>query len=188
STGLSRPSGSALFSHRPAIATPPAAPRRSVPPAPLGSSLQLHLSPLSLRLRRGPPDFCLGHLSHGLLLGPPDPRVAWTRRHSISASGSTSTCSLAIPSPWLFPPSALPWAAILAVAWALLGSSCSGSLLSPPWLLPPSDLPWTLLSPPWLLPPSSPPWTFPSSTRAYADFLLPSHVHSFVHLLSPLRP
>ncbi|KAL0168702.1 hypothetical protein M9458_036924 [Cirrhinus mrigala] len=66
------------------------------------------------------------------------------------------------------------------------------AVLSPPWLLPSSDPPWTLLSPPWLLPPSSPPWTFPSSARSSSciDFLLPSHVHSFVHLLSPttIRP
>ncbi|KAL0154750.1 hypothetical protein M9458_049013, partial [Cirrhinus mrigala] len=62
-----------------------------------------------------------------------------------------------LPLPWLLPPSAPPWATIMAVAWVSPGSSCSRSLLSPPWLLPPSDPPWTLLSPPWLLPPSSPP-------------------------------
>ncbi len=52
--------------------------------------------------------------------------------------------SAAIPPPWLLPPSAPPWAIIMAVAWVLLCASCSGSLLSLPWLLPPSSPPWSL--------------------------------------------
>ncbi len=63
----------------------------------------------------------------------------------LSASGSSTTCStdigrppgVAIPPPCLLPLSAPPWAIIMAVAWVLLCSSCSGSLLSDPWLLPP---------------------------------------------------
>ncbi|KAL0160868.1 hypothetical protein M9458_044593, partial [Cirrhinus mrigala] len=73
--------------------------------------------------------------------------VALDHRLSVSTSGSTSTCStsVALPPPWLLPPSAPPWATIMAAAWVSSGSSCSGSLLSPPWLHPPSDPPWTLL-------------------------------------------
>ncbi|KAL0195717.1 hypothetical protein M9458_009289, partial [Cirrhinus mrigala] len=49
-----------------------------------------------------------------------------------------------LPPPWLLPPSAPPWATIMAVAWVLPGSSCSRSLLSPPWLFSPSPPPRTL--------------------------------------------
>ncbi|KAI2658485.1 Opioid growth factor receptor [Labeo rohita] len=73
-----------------------------------------------------------------------------------------------------------------------LCSSCSGSLLCPPWLLLPSVHP----GPFCLLHGSSirrhhpglccPPPGSPSSARAsaYTDFLLPSHVHSFVFVFS----
>ncbi len=44
---------------------------------------------------------------------------------------------LALHPPWLLPPSAPPWAAIMAVAWVPPGSS--KSLRAPPWLLPPFD-------------------------------------------------
>ncbi|KAI2647022.1 Transmembrane protease serine 9 [Labeo rohita] len=95
---------------------------------------------------------------------------------------------LAFPPPWLLPLSALPWVVFMAVAWVLLGSSCSKSLLSPPglpwsllsspWLLPPSGPPWSLLSSPWFLPLSSPP-------RTLFVILLPSLLQSF-HLYLPM--
>ncbi|KAI2657574.1 Nuclear mitotic apparatus protein 1 [Labeo rohita] len=125
--------------------------------------------------------------------------VTQDRRLSVSVSpppAPPSVCPLessALPPPWFLPPSAPPWATIMAVAWVLPGSSCSKSLLSSPWLLPPSDPLRTLLSSPWLLPPSSPPWS-PSSTRASSgtDFLpalryplSPSHIYSFVLSLCP---
>ncbi|KTG45652.1 hypothetical protein cypCar_00000553 [Cyprinus carpio] len=39
--------------------------------------------------------------------------------------------SSALPPPWLLPPSATLWVTILAVAWVLLGSSCSKALRDP---------------------------------------------------------
>ncbi|KAI2664127.1 A disintegrin and metalloproteinase with thrombospondin motifs 20 [Labeo rohita] len=114
-------------------------------------SLQLHFSPLSLR-----------PLALRILC------VAWTRRLSVSASGSTSTCSAAVgrppevvsPSSTMAPPSVAftvgrHHGCGIGLAWLLQ----LRVLLAPPWLLPPSDPPWTHLSPPWLLPPSSSPWT-----------------------------
>ncbi|KAL0186637.1 hypothetical protein M9458_018307, partial [Cirrhinus mrigala] len=141
--------------------------------------LHLRLGHLSLGLRLGRPD----PVSPGLVGSPSLPRAP-PPLAPLPLVGSLE--SSALPPPWLLPPSAPAWAAIMAAAWVSSGSSCSRSLLSPPRLLPLSDLPWTLLSPPWLLPPSSPPWTFPSSARAssYTYFLLPS----YIHFLSPLCP
>ncbi|KAL0199795.1 hypothetical protein M9458_002982 [Cirrhinus mrigala] len=148
------PPWSVVIPPSPQGSTPPAAPRCSVPPAPLGSSLppappQSSVAPALLRTS--------GALGSALAL-----RILGVAQdHRLSASGSTSTCfaAVALPPPWLLPPSAPPWATIMAAAWVSPGSSCSESILSPPWLLPPFDPPWTLLPPPWLLPPSEPPWT-----------------------------
>ncbi|KAI2651120.1 Chromatin-remodeling ATPase INO80 [Labeo rohita] len=168
STGLHRPSGSALVGHCPAIASgcasslrpiksvgllPPAPPQSSVAPAPLRTSRSLPpprspepwAPPWPSRSSVSPK--IIGSLS--LPQAPPPPALPSVGPLELSA----------LPPPWLLPPSAPPWATIMAVVWVLPGSSCSESLLSPPWLLLPSDSPWILLSSPWLLPPSSPPWT-----------------------------
>ncbi|KTG36775.1 hypothetical protein cypCar_00026301, partial [Cyprinus carpio] len=59
--------------------------------------------------------------------------VTLALRLSIAALGSSSTCSaavglplelVAIPPPWLLPPSPPPWAIVMAVPWVLLGSCC----------------------------------------------------------------
>ncbi len=54
---------------------------------------------------------------------------------SVSASGSSTVGRplelVAIPHPWLFPPSAPPWATVKAVARVQLSSSCSKPLLPP---------------------------------------------------------
>uniref|UniRef100_A0A673N2S3 DBB domain-containing protein n=1 Tax=Sinocyclocheilus rhinocerous TaxID=307959 RepID=A0A673N2S3_9TELE len=94
--------------------------------------------------------------------------VALAHRLSVSASAPLPTAppplvgpleSAAIPPPWLLPPSAPPWAAIMAVAWFLLGPSCSKSFMSPPWVLPPSSPSWTLSAGPLpgVRPPPEPP-------------------------------
>ncbi|KAL0181207.1 hypothetical protein M9458_023613, partial [Cirrhinus mrigala] len=63
------------------------------------------------------------------------------------------------PPPWLLPPLAPPWPAIMAVAWVPPGSSCSKSLLSSPWLITPLSPPWTLFVVllPGVCPPLEPP-------------------------------
>ncbi|KAL0185707.1 hypothetical protein M9458_017377, partial [Cirrhinus mrigala] len=64
--------------------TPLAALCRSIPPALSASVLCLQFAP----------DLRLGRVSLGLRLGPPDLRCH--RRLSVSASGSTSTCSATV--------------------------------------------------------------------------------------------
>ncbi|KAL0166035.1 hypothetical protein M9458_037879, partial [Cirrhinus mrigala] len=121
-------------SSRHRLGTPPALPRRSIPPALLGSSLPPAQPPSSVapappRTSGSPPPALALRI-----LG-----VALDLRLSVSASGSSASCSasVALPPPWLLPPSAPPWV-IMAAVWVSLCFSCSGSLLFPPWLLPPS--------------------------------------------------
>ncbi len=73
--------------------------------------------------------------------------VHGTRDSSHSCSGhiyNNPGCNTAgplemavIPLPWLLPPSAPPWATVMAVAWVLPGCFSSSYLMSPTWLLPP---------------------------------------------------
>ncbi len=122
---------------------PPPAPLGSfLPSAPPGSSVTPALPRISdLRLH-------LGRQSPWLHPGPPDPRHL------------PSSLALRL---GLLPPSAPPWATVMAVAWVPPGSPCSGSLLSLPWLLPPSSPPWSLSagSLPGVRPPPEPPPKFP---------------------------
>ncbi|KAL0165522.1 hypothetical protein M9458_037366 [Cirrhinus mrigala] len=208
------PPWSVVVPPSPQDSTPLAGPRRSVPPAPLGSSLppaspQSSVTPAQLwasgsqPLLRSPEPWTPPWPSRSSVLAgldgfpsPSPPRAPPPLAPPLSVGPLESS---APHPPWLLPLLALPWAAIMAAAWVSPGSSCSRSLLSPPWLLPLSDQdrPWTLLSSP-MAPPSivttidsvcCPPPKSPSSARASActDFLLPYYVHSFVHLLSPLR-
>ncbi len=106
--------------------------------------------------------------------------------------------SSALTPPQILPPSAPPWATIMAVAWVLPGSSCTKSLLAPPSVWSPLDHPVSSLAPSSIVstldPVSRPPPGSPSSTKASTftvflpalhNYLFPSHVHSFVLLLSP---
>ncbi|KAL0199671.1 hypothetical protein M9458_002858, partial [Cirrhinus mrigala] len=138
-----------------------AVPRRSVPPAPLGSSLP-PAPPQSSCCSGSAVDLrsstsvarALGSASALQILG-----VAQDHWLSVSASGSTCSAAVTLPPPWLLPPSAPPWATIMAAAWVSPGSSCSGFFLSPPWLFPLSDPPWTffILLPDVRVPPKPPP-------------------------------
>ncbi len=160
----------------PQDSSPLAAPRRSIPPAPLGSFLPSappgsSVAPAPPRISGAPPSpwspehsappWPPGSSASPWLVGSPSPPRAppppappplvgpWSRRPSLLHG--------------FLPPSAPPWAIIMAVAWVLPGSSCSGSLQSPPWLLPPSP-PLSLsagplpgVRPPPELPPKFPP-------------------------------
>ncbi|KAI2645442.1 Titin [Labeo rohita] len=144
----------------PQDSTPPAAPCHSVPPAPLASSLppgppQSSVASAPPLTSRSPPQSSepwappwpsRSLVSHGIIGSPSPPRAPPPSAPPPSVGPLESS---ALPPLWLLPPSAPPWATIMAAAWVSPGSSCSGSLLSPPWVLPPLDPPWILLSPPW---------------------------------------
>ncbi len=149
--------------------------------------LWLRLVPSSLRLRQTPssprllfwtlslrlhldPSFRVGGQHHRLRLGSPDPpcRICSSAFH---LDFGLDLLRHRWSAPWSRRPSLnLPPSAInLAVAWVLLGPSCSGSLLSLPWLLPRSWPPWTLLTGPLL---GCPSFSCPSS-------LVPTHPSPF---------
>ncbi|KAI2653852.1 Chromatin-remodeling ATPase INO80 [Labeo rohita] len=171
----------------PQDSTPLAAPRRSVPPAPLGSSLppappQSSVGPTPLR-------------TFGFPSRLPEP---WDHRLSVFASGSTSTStSIGRPPGVVSPFSTMAPLSVgsavdyhhgcgLGLAWLLLLRVPSVSSLAPPSVrstLVPSV---SSLAPPAVVTTLDfvccPPPRSPFSTRAssYTDFLLPSHIHSFV--------
>ncbi|KAL0189403.1 hypothetical protein M9458_016502, partial [Cirrhinus mrigala] len=201
--------------------TPPALPRRSIPPAPLGSSLppappQSSVAPAPPRTSGAPPQspepwappWPSGSSVLPWIFGSPSPPRAPPPPAPPPSVGPLE--SSALPPPWLLPPSAPPWAYIMAAVWVSTGSSCSGSLLFPPWLLPPSSPPWTLITlffvplPGFRPPPKPPPtWTmffccfflplclfcFLFSTargRAYSEGGVMSQFCLFVYLVSPI--
>ncbi|KAI2645723.1 Nucleolar protein 9 [Labeo rohita] len=148
-------------------------------------SLQLHLSPLSLQLRRGPPEhrLRLGRQSLGLRLGPPDPLCR--PGSSVSASGSTSTCSASVsrppgvvsPSSTMAPPSVSSTMGYhngcgLGLTWLLLLRVPSVSSLAPPSVVSTMDFVVLL---PGVRPPPKPPPTMifcchPTSTPLFLFF------------------
>ncbi|XP_058649109.1 basic proline-rich protein-like [Onychostoma macrolepis] len=158
---LPAPPWSGVDHPAPRDSTPLALPRPFVPPAPSGSFIpsppplfSVALAPCGLSY----PRLCVSRRHHLLRLGPPDPP-----RHPCSAAlrlslGLLLHLLLGGHSSSMAPPP------IMAVAWVLLGASCSGSLLSPPWLLPPSSPPWPLSAGPLpgvRPPPEPPPLFFP---------------------------
>ncbi|KAL0177233.1 hypothetical protein M9458_026127 [Cirrhinus mrigala] len=181
--------------------TPPALPRRSIPPAPLGSSLPP--APPQSSVAPAPPRTSGSSVSPWIFGSPSPPRAPPPPAPPPSVGPLESS---ALPPPWLLPPSAPPWACIMAAVWVSTGFSCSGSLLFPPWLLPPSSPPWTLItlffvSLPGFRPPPKPPptWTlffcpsclfcFLFSTargRAYSEGGVMSQFCLFVYLVSPI--
>ncbi len=74
---------------------------------------------------------CLGRRHFLPNLGPPDlPRRPCSS--SLRLHLGLLPPPSPLPSPWLLPPSAPLWAAVMAMAWVPPGSSCSSSLLSSP--------------------------------------------------------
>ncbi|KAI2653845.1 Accumulation-associated protein [Labeo rohita] len=158
----------------PQDSTPQATPRRSVPPAPLGSSLPpaplgTSGSPPRSPEPWTPPRPSGSSVSPGLVGSPSPPRAPPPLAPPPSVSPLESS---ALPLPWLLPPSAV--GRHLSFTWLLLLRVPSVSSLAPPSVVTTMDFV------------CCPPPENASSTRACTDLLLPSHVHSFVHLLSPL--
>ncbi|KAL0161813.1 hypothetical protein M9458_041209, partial [Cirrhinus mrigala] len=170
--------------------TPLAAPRPFVPPVLLGSSFPPAPPQPQSSVAPAPP-WPYGY--------PPTPRSPKPPAPPWPSRSSASPWLVGSPSPPWAPPSPAPLPPSSSLrrlhhgppSWLRPRSRLAPPATSPSCLLPGSSL---LLSPLWLLPRSSPPWTFPSSTRASSgtDFLptrccplSPSHIHSFVLLLSP---
>ncbi|KAL0158677.1 hypothetical protein M9458_046753, partial [Cirrhinus mrigala] len=162
--------------------SPPAAPRRSIPPAPWNSSIPLaqpqpSVAPAPPRTSGSPsppwspepwaPPGPSGSSVSPRIIGSPSPPRALPPPAPPPSVGPME--SLAFPPPWVLPPSAPPWGSIMAAVWVSPGSSCSSPILSPPWLLPSSSPPWNIPSSPWtpsfaLLPGVRPPPKPPPKT------------------------
>ncbi|KAL0159772.1 hypothetical protein M9458_043497 [Cirrhinus mrigala] len=179
--------------------TPPALPRRSVPPAPLGSSLppappQSSVAPAPLRTSGSPlpprspepwaPPWPSGSSVSPWIFGSPSPPRAPPPPAPPPSVGPLELSAL--PPPWLLPPSAPPWAYIMAAVWVSTGFSCFGSLLFLPWLLPPSSPPWTLRTLFFVFrPPPKPP---PTWTLFCCSFFAPLVYFVFCFLRREVAP
>ncbi|KAL0171352.1 hypothetical protein M9458_031663, partial [Cirrhinus mrigala] len=183
----------------PQDSTPPALPRRSVPPAPLGSSLppappQSSVAPAPLRTSGSPlpprspepwaPPWPSGSSVSPWIFGSPSPPRAPPPPAPPPSVGPLELSAL--PPPWLLPPSAPPWAYIMAAVWVSTGFSCFGSLLFLPWLLPPSSPPWTLRTLFFVFrPPPKPP---PTWTLFCCSFFAPLVYFVFCFLRREVAP
>ncbi|KAL0189337.1 hypothetical protein M9458_016436, partial [Cirrhinus mrigala] len=116
----------------------------------------------------------------------------------LSICPEPSTWGLFPPNPLscLLPPSAHPQPTICAVGSPQVCQFPLALWLEDPSSPPPASESWTPprpsdpAAPPRLLAPSSPlsPVGPAGPPGSYTDFLSPSHIHSFVHLLTPLHP
>ncbi|KAL0161836.1 hypothetical protein M9458_041232, partial [Cirrhinus mrigala] len=119
--------------------TPPAAPRRSVSLALLGSSFPPGSPPTPQLPKPSVPPWPFGSSASPWLVGSLSPPGGPPPAPPPSDGPLDSS---ALPSPWLLLPSAPPWAVTMTVAWALPDSSCTWSIRNPPWFLPSSKPPW----------------------------------------------
>ncbi|KAL0198143.1 hypothetical protein M9458_006683, partial [Cirrhinus mrigala] len=182
SVGPPAPPGSLIPPSPPSLRSVvvPPSPQESIPLALLGSSLSSASSlchPMAPPWTSGSPPqlpetwappWPSGSLVSSWLIGSLSPPRAPPPPAPLPSVGPLE--SSALPPPWLLPPSALLWATIKAAAWLLLFRVPSVSSLAPLSVV-------TTLNFVCYPPPGSP---FSARASSYTDFLLPSHVHSFV--------
>ncbi|KAI2662036.1 Titin [Labeo rohita] len=142
--------------HRLSDSIPPAVPRHSVPPAPLGSSLppalpQSSVAPALLQTSGSPPRSPEPWFPPGPTRSSVSPRIIGSSSPHRAPPPPVPPPSVgplelsALPPPWLLPPSAPPWATIMAAAWPSVstmvppsvGSALdpSASSLAPPFVV-----------------------------------------------------